>query len=182
MNFIDFLADKTARYRVNKLEQKAKKDEAYLLKEYNEKVSLNPFYKIEKILSESKHKIIKLARQDIYELQKYVWFSIYNEIFVLGLMLIISYILGILLPMSIILTSFLIARLIFKGDHINSLSKCTIFTLVYLVGVSYILLLLIPMSFNFWLKMLCYIIIGVILEFLSTTNGFKKLLNVINNI
>lgn len=163
------LATKTAEYNIRKMERKAKKDEDYILNEYNEIVKLNPFYQIEKTLSECKNKVVTLVRQDVLELQIYVWFSIYNEIIVLALMMALAACLNIFIPAVVILTSFLLSRLIFKGEHLNSLNKCTVFTIVYLVGSSYLASLIIPLYISLLLKILLYAIIGIGLELLSLT-------------
>ena len=182
MQLINGLAEKTAIYRVKRMEQKAKKDENYLLNEYNESVKLNPFYKIEKIISESKNKIVNIAKEDVLELQTYVWFSIYNEVIILAMMLVLAFLINILLPTSVIITSFLISRMLLKGDHLNSLNKCTIFTISYIMGFSYIAYLMIPLYINILIKVVCYAIVGFVLELLSLTKVFYKVLNKINSI
>jgi accessory gene regulator protein AgrB len=163
------------------MERKAIKDENYLLNNYNENVKLNPFYQIEKILSISKNKIVKLVRNDVIEIHEYVWYSIYTEIIILVLIFILALVCNVVIPTLIIVSSFLLSRLLFKGDHLNSLNKCTIFTIAYLFGFSYISTILVPINMNILLKLISYVMIGIVLELFSLTMIFKKVLNKIDN-
>lgn len=161
MNFITSAALATARFRVSKM------------KDYHE---------MEEIISKRKGRAVKLTKEDVIAVQKYAWFAIYSEVFILGIILILAALIKIFIPTSIILTAFIVSRIILKGQHLNSFEKCSIFTISYLLGFSYLSTIVLPENTNILLRIVYYAIIGFVLEVISLTKGFKKILDKINRI
>ena len=162
MHFIELLAQKTAEYRVEKMNG-----------DYSE---------TEEIISQFKNKSTKLNKEDIIEIQKYSLFAIYSELFVLTITLGLALILNIFWETLIIIISFTFFRKMFKGEHLHSFGKCSALTTTLLLICGASGKTLVPQTYYILLKIGIYIIIGIFLELFALSKFFNKLLVKIDNI
>jgi len=162
MHFVEYLAQKTAEYKVGKMNG-----------DYSE---------TEEIISQFKNTQVTLDKQDIIDIQKYALFAIYSELFVLLITLGLSLILNIFFETLIIIISFTFFRRMLKGEHLHSFNKCSILTtfLLMICGVS--AKTLVPESYHILPKVVIYIIIGFGLELFAISKIFNKVLTKIDDI
>jgi accessory gene regulator protein AgrB len=133
-------------------------------------------FKLESIIGNSKKKEIKLSENDIIDTLTYGLQAIYGEMFKTIIILLVALYLDILLPVFVVMLSFSIIRTIAGGKHLHSSTKCLVFTSVLILVTGHHVNL-VTSEFNWLDKVLTYIIYGIVLELLSTTIGFEKILD-----
>jgi accessory gene regulator protein AgrB len=160
MPFIEILAQKSAEYKVSKM------------KDYS---------KIEAIIYKRKNKVIKLTEKDVVSVLKYGYHMLYGTILQILIALTIALIFNIFVPVLIIMVTFAISRAFIGGKHLNSSNKCLLVTTTMVVTTGLIGSSIANIVTELILfKIVIYSIFGFILELISKTKYFEKLLNYLN--
>jgi accessory gene regulator protein AgrB len=160
MSFIENLAQKVATNKVSKM------------KDYS---------KIEAIIYKRTNKVKKLTKNDVISVFKYGYHMLFGTIFQIIIALSIALIFNIFLPVFIIMVVFAVSRTFIGGKHLNSSNKCLVVTTSMVTTGGLIASILANfLTEMLYIKIAIYIIFGFVLELISITKMFEKLLNYLN--